>query len=111
MFVTDEKNILMMLTEDGNKDKRKGRRRDYGENDDGAIKSDQLVEIMEETIRLFWRFVRCDKFTSSIHDQKSRTKSQIEPDHEEDSEDLEMFAEVKSELQNVSFSLSKYKTF
>ncbi|CAE6204859.1 unnamed protein product [Arabidopsis arenosa] len=86
--------------EDGNKDKKNGRRRDYEGNDDGAIKSDQLVEIMEETIRLFWRFVRCDKLTSSIHDQKSRTKSQIEPDHEEDSEDLEMFAEVKSQLQN-----------
>lgn len=92
----------MMLTEDGSKDKMKGRRRDYEGNDDGTIKSNQLVEIMEETIRLFWRFVRCDKLTSSIHDQKSRTKSQIEPDHEEDSEDLEMFAEVKSQLQNVS---------
>lgn len=100
----------MMLTEDGNKDKKNGRRKDYEGNDDGAIKSDQLVEIMEETIRLFWRFVRCDKLTSSIHDQKSRTKSQIEPDHEEDSEDLEMFAEVKSQLQNVSvFFLKKTK--
>uniref|UniRef100_A0A1J3JWM2 Ribosomal protein L34Ae n=1 Tax=Noccaea caerulescens TaxID=107243 RepID=A0A1J3JWM2_NOCCA len=97
------RNLLQVpvIREDGNKDKRKGRRRDCDENDDkGAIKSDQLVEIMEETIRLFWRFVRCDKLTSSIHDQKSRTKSQIEPDHEEDSEDLEMFAEVKLQVQN-----------
>lgn len=96
------RNLLQIpvIREDGNKDKKNGRRRDYEENNDGVIKSDQLVEIMEETIRLFWRFVRCDKLTSSIHDQKSRTKSQIEPDHEEDSEDLEMFAEVKSQLQN-----------
>ncbi|KAG7543914.1 hypothetical protein ISN45_Aa07g037890 [Arabidopsis thaliana x Arabidopsis arenosa] len=96
------RNLLQVpvIREDGNKDKKNGRRRDYEGNDDGAIKSDQLVEIMEETIRLFWRFVRCDKLTSSIHDQKSRTKSQIEPDHEEHSEDLEMFAEVKSQLQN-----------
>ncbi|CAH8277557.1 unnamed protein product [Arabidopsis lyrata] len=96
------RNLLQVpvIREDGNKDKKNGRRKDYEGNDDGAIKSDQLVEIMEETIRLFWRFVRCDKLTSSIHDQKSRTKSQIEPDHEEDSEDLEMFAEVKSQLQN-----------
>ncbi|KFK26903.1 hypothetical protein AALP_AA8G308400 [Arabis alpina] len=96
------RNLLQVpvIREDGSKDKRKGGRRDYGENDEGAIKSDQLVEIMEETIRLFWRFVRFDKLTSSIHDQKSRTKSQIEPDHQEDSEDLEMFTEVKSELQN-----------
>lgn len=94
-----------MLTEDGNKDKRK-ERRNYEEVDDGAIKSEQLVEIMEETIRLFWRFVRFDKLTSSIHDHKSRTKSQIEPDHhEEDSEGLEIFADVKAELQNVSFSV------
>lgn len=95
--------MLMMLTEDGSKDKRKEKRRDYEESDDGAIKSEQLVEIMEETIRLFWRFVRFDKLTSSIHDHKSRTKSQIEPDHEENSEDLELFADVKAELQNVSF--------
>ncbi|CAD5333505.1 unnamed protein product [Arabidopsis thaliana] len=96
------RNLLQIpvIREDGNKDKKNGRRRDYEENNDGVIKSDQLVEIMEETIRLFWRFVRCDKLTSSIYDQKSRTKSQIEPDHEEDSEDLEMFAEVKSQLQN-----------
>ncbi|KAL9281763.1 putative ribosomal protein L34Ae [Arabidopsis thaliana] len=96
------RNLLQVpvIREDGNKDRKNGRRRDYEENDDGVIKSDQLVEIMEETIRLFWRFVRCDKLTISIHDQKSRTKSQIEPDHEEDSEDLEMFAEVKSQLQN-----------
>ncbi|KAL9812576.1 putative ribosomal protein L34Ae [Arabidopsis thaliana] len=96
------RNLLQIpvIREDGNKDKKNGRRRDYEENNDGVIKSDQLVEIMEETIRLFWRFVRCDKLTISIHDQKSRTKSQIEPDHEEDSEDLEMFAEVKSQLQN-----------
>lgn len=65
---------------------------------------------MEETIRLFWRFVRSDKLTSSIHDHKSRTKSQIEPDHEEDSEDLEMFADVKAELQNVSFSVKLFNT-
>ncbi|KAL1205411.1 hypothetical protein V5N11_011310 [Cardamine amara subsp. amara] len=96
------RNLLQVpvIREDGSKDKMKGRRRDYKGNDEGAIKSDQLVEIMEETIRLFWRFVRCDKLTSSIHDHKSRTKSQIEPDHEDDSEDLEMFAEVKSQLQN-----------
>ncbi|XP_010435851.1 PREDICTED: uncharacterized protein LOC104719601 [Camelina sativa] len=96
------RNLLQVpvIREDGNKDKKNGRRRDYEENEDGAIKSDQLVEIMEETIRLFWRYVRCDKLSSSIHDQKSQTKSQIEPDHEEDSEDLEMFAEVKSQLQN-----------
>ncbi|KAJ4902430.1 hypothetical protein Rs2_16381 [Raphanus sativus] len=97
------RNLLQVpvIREDGNKDKRKERRRDHEENDEGgAIKSEQLVEIMEETIRLFWRFVRSDKLTSSIHDHKSRTKSQIEPDHEEDSEDLEMFADVKAELQN-----------
>ncbi|KAJ0230860.1 Uncharacterized protein HA466_0304040 [Hirschfeldia incana] len=96
------RNLLQVpvIREDGNKDKRKERRRDHDENDEGAIKSEQLVEIMEETIRLFWRFVRFDKLTSSIHDHKSRTKSQIEPDHQEDSEDLEMFADVKAELQN-----------
>ncbi|XP_023634810.1 uncharacterized protein LOC17877792 isoform X2 [Capsella rubella] len=95
------RNLLQVpVIRDGNKDKKNGRRRDHEENDDGAIKSDQLVELMEETIRLFWLYVRCDKLSSSIHDQKSRTKSQIEPDHEEDSEDLEMFAEVKSQLQN-----------
>ncbi|XP_010528336.1 PREDICTED: uncharacterized protein LOC104805465 isoform X2 [Tarenaya hassleriana] len=93
------RNLLQVpvIREDGNKDRRKGRRRDSeDEADENAITSEQLVEIMEESIRVFWRFVQSDKRTSSIK-QKRTTKSKIEP--EEGPEGLDMFSEIKSNLQ------------
>ncbi|XP_010553998.1 PREDICTED: uncharacterized protein LOC104823907 [Tarenaya hassleriana] len=81
---------------DGDMDKRKGRRRELDDATyENAVTSEQLVEIMEESIRLFWRFVRSDKRSRSIC-KESRTKSQVEP---EDPEELGMLADIKSNLQ------------
>ncbi|WRX20463.1 Protein of unknown function DUF1666 - like 4 [Theobroma cacao] len=74
------------------KDKRKARRKGR---DDDAITSDMLVEIMEESIRIFWRFVRADKVANIVIPQ-SRKGTQVEP---LDPADLELLVEVQTSLQ------------
>ncbi len=66
--------------------------------DDYAITSDNLVEIMEESIRIFWRFVRADKDARSVM-PKSRRGTQIEP---LDPTELELLTEVRTSLQKVN---------
>ncbi|KAF2315147.1 hypothetical protein GH714_038263 [Hevea brasiliensis] len=63
--------------------------------DDYAITNDNLVEIMEESIRIFWRFVRADKDARSVM-PKSRRGAQIEP---LDPTELELLTEVRTSLQ------------
>jgi hypothetical protein len=80
------------------KARRKGR-------DDGSITSDMLVEIMEESIRIFWRFVRSDKDAQNVI-SKGRKGTQIEP---QDPTELELLTEVRTNFQKVSFvSISIY---
>ncbi|XP_057486823.1 uncharacterized protein LOC130772932 [Actinidia eriantha] len=58
------RNLLQVpaISEDNAKDRKKGiKRRERG---DYTITSDMLVEILEECIRIFWRFVRADKDSS-----------------------------------------------
>ncbi|XP_039011181.1 uncharacterized protein LOC120140245 [Hibiscus syriacus] len=92
------RNLLQVpvIREDSMKDKRKGRRkaRDH-EVDDDAITSDMLVEIMEESIRIFWRFVRADKGANVVI-KNSRKGTQVEP---LEPADLELLAEVQTSLQ------------
>ncbi|XVE68134.1 hypothetical protein DITRI_Ditri09bG0045000 [Diplodiscus trichospermus] len=93
------RNLLQVpvIREDSVKDKRRARRK--GRDDDDAITSDMLAEIMEESIRIFWRFVRADK-DANIVIQKSRKGAQVEP---LEPEDLELLAEVRTSLQKVIF--------
>eukprot|EP00258_Populus_trichocarpa_P028916 XP_024444935.1 uncharacterized protein LOC7495970 isoform X2 [Populus trichocarpa] len=70
------------------KARRKGR-------DDGSITSDMLVEIMEESIRIFWRFVRSDKDAQNVI-SKGRKGTQIEP---QDPTELELLTEVRTNFQ------------
>jgi hypothetical protein len=80
------------------KARRKGR-------DDDSITSDMLVEIMEESIRIFWRFVRSDKDAQNVI-SKGRKGTQIEP---QDPTELELLTEVRTSFQKVSFvSISIY---
>ncbi|KAG2307627.1 hypothetical protein Bca52824_027375 [Brassica carinata] len=80
------RNLLQVpvIREDGSKDKRK--------------EKEEITRKMM-TVRLkvnnLWRLWRKPFVYSG-----GLTKSQIEPDHEENSEDLELFADVKAELQN-----------
>lgn len=89
------RNLLQVpvIREDSTKGKRKARRRGR---DDDAITSDMLVEIMEESIRIFWRFVQADK-DANVATRKSRRGTQVEP--QPGLADLELLANVRSALQ------------
>ncbi|CAL1392122.1 unnamed protein product [Linum trigynum] len=92
------RNLLQVpvIREDGSKDK-KARRRIRGK-DGGAITSDQLVEIMEESIRIMWRFIRADKDSHTAkHFNTGKKGTQIEP--REDPAHLELLSEVHTTLQ------------
>ncbi|CAI0388508.1 unnamed protein product [Linum tenue] len=92
------RNLLQVpvIREDGSKDK-KARRRIRGK-DGGAITSDQLVEIMEESIRIMWRFIRADKDSHTAkHFNTGKKGTQIEP--REDPAHLELLSEVHTNLQ------------
>lgn len=90
--MTDAKPVVS-VAEDSKKDKKARMKM----KDEYAITSDMLVEIMEESIRIFWRFVRVDK-DANIMIQKSRKGTQIEP---QDALDLGLLAEVRASLQKV----------
>uniref|UniRef100_A0A2P2JP49 Uncharacterized protein LOC103330001 n=1 Tax=Rhizophora mucronata TaxID=61149 RepID=A0A2P2JP49_RHIMU len=81
--------------EDSSKDKKVRRE---GE-DSNVITSDMLVEIIEESIRIFWEFVRADKDAHDVVRKGSRG-IQTEPTQ------LELLAEVRTSLQKVSFKLN-----
>ncbi|CAN1845067.1 hypothetical protein LINPERHAP1_LOCUS37706 [Linum perenne] len=79
--------------EDGSKDK-KARRR---EKDAGTITSDELVEILEESIRIMWRFIRTDKDANSASVKLRKKGTQIQSG--EDPARVELFTEVYTSLQ------------
>ncbi|KAK3212704.1 hypothetical protein Dsin_017410 [Dipteronia sinensis] len=89
------RNLLQVpvIREDNLKDRKKARTKGR---DNYAITSDMLVEIMEESIRIFWRFVRADNKDTNIVIQKSRKGTQIEP---QDTLDLELLSQVRTCLQ------------
>lgn len=64
---------------------------------DFGVSSDMLVEILEESIRIFWRFVRLDKDANRLI-QKGRKSGHPEL---QDPADSEMLAEVQTTLQKV----------
>lgn len=86
---------MHVIAEDSTKDKKKVRMK---ARDEYAITSDVLVEIMEESIRIFWRFVRADK-DANFSSYKGQKRTQIEP---QDAMDLELLAEVRASLQRVT---------
>ncbi|XP_057981198.1 uncharacterized protein LOC131166627 isoform X2 [Malania oleifera] len=91
------RNLLQIpvLREDGLKKGRKTRKGPIGE---GAITSDMLVEIMEESIRIFWRFVRADKNTSNVSPNKVELQ---------DPKDSELLMDIISNLQKKEKKLKE----
>lgn len=83
-----------MCAEDSAKDRKKMRKRDT---DEDAITSGMLVEILEESIRTIWRFIRADKDASNVT-VKGVKENQTEL---QDPADSELLAEVRAELQKV----------
>ncbi|KAJ8750353.1 hypothetical protein K2173_014268 [Erythroxylum novogranatense] len=86
------RNLLQVpvIKEDNAKDRKAGRK---GKEDD-VITSDMLVEILEESIRIFWQFVRADKDAHELI-QKGQKGTRIEP---QDPSQLQLLAEVEASL-------------
>ncbi|XP_044468146.1 uncharacterized protein LOC123197804 isoform X2 [Mangifera indica] len=87
------RNLLQVpvIREDSKKDKKAKMKR----RDEYVITSDMLVETMEESIRIFWRFVRADKDANVVR-PKIRRRTQVEP---QETLDLELLSEVRTSLQ------------
>lgn len=76
------------------KDKKKAMKFEKG---DFAITSDILVEILEECIRIFWRFVKADNDSSTV---PVKCHKGVHPEIE-NADDLELLMEVQRSLQKV----------
>lgn len=89
------RNLLQVpvIREDNLRDKRKGRREERAEY---VITSDIMVEIIEESIRIFWRFVRADKHCNSA---MSKGHKGAQPPALQNPGDLELLMEIKQILQ------------
>ncbi|CAK8540626.1 unnamed protein product [Lathyrus sativus] len=88
------KNLLQVpvIREDKGKDRKKLRKREV---DNDAITSDMLVEILEESIRTIWRFIRGDKDASNL------TIKSLKEHHVElqDPADSQLLVEILTDLQ------------
>ena len=73
----------------------KGRKREI---DEYAITSEMLVEMVEESIGIFWQFVRSDKDCSTVSSSGHKTKKVPEL---HSPEDLKLLQELRKILQKV----------
>jgi hypothetical protein len=83
-----------LVAEDKGKDIKKYRKREI---DNDAITSDMLVEILEESIRTIWRFIRGDKDASNL-------KIKCLKEHHvqlQDPADTQLLLEIRMDLQKV----------
>lgn len=83
------------FAEDISNDGKKGKGKHRG---DYTITTDMLVEILEESIRLFWHFIRADKQYSHA---KVRRQKEILVDLQEKAAS-EILAELQKDLQKVA---------
>ncbi|GFP96280.1 hypothetical protein PHJA_001772100 [Phtheirospermum japonicum] len=85
------RNLLQVpvIREDNLKNKRKARAK---ASDEYVITSDMLVETVEESIRIFWRFVRADK-DCALNGHKKL------PELPDPDQDLNLLMEIKKNLQ------------
>lgn len=92
---------MVIYTEDKRRDRRKGRR---GKLEDGyeAIRSDMLVEMLQESIRVIWQFIRADKdcHHSTNGSLKRPKKLQVEL---QDPADEQLLTHIQIDLQKVCF--------
>ncbi|KAA0053756.1 uncharacterized protein E6C27_scaffold135G001360 [Cucumis melo var. makuwa] len=93
------RNLLQVpvIREDKRRDRRKGRR---GKLEDGyeAIRSDMLVEMLQESIRVIWQFIRADKdcHHSTNGSLKRPKKLQVEL---QDPADEQLLTHIQIDLQ------------
>ncbi|KAL2924903.1 Halomucin [Bienertia sinuspersici] len=97
------RNLLQvpLIRDDSVRDRRKERKVVSSKD---AITSLQLVEIMEESIRILWRFIKADKDTSNNVLLKCRRSSNVEL---QNPADATLLAEVRSTLQKKEKKLKE----
>lgn len=59
-----------------------------------------LAEILEESIRIFWRFIRADKDCYSV---MAKGQKGIHPTEVQEQEESELLLEIRKNLEKVSF--------
>ncbi|KAF3635556.1 putative coiled-coil domain-containing protein-like isoform X1 [Capsicum annuum] len=91
----DLRNLLQVpvIRDDRVKNRNKARTK---EKTDYPITSDMLVEILEESIRIFWRFIRSDKDCYSV---MAKGQKGIHPTEVQEQEELEFLLEVRKNLE------------
>nr|GMD01113.1 uncharacterized protein LOC109153702 isoform X1 [Ipomoea batatas] len=94
----DARNLLQVpvIREDSIKDRKKSSRR-YEESGDNGITIEMIVETLEESIRVFWHFVKADK-DSAITTMKGQKG--VHPDVQ-NAEDLELLMDVMKSLRKL----------
>ncbi|KAK4490707.1 hypothetical protein RD792_001406, partial [Penstemon davidsonii] len=88
------RNLLQVpvIRDDNLKDRRKARKKDR--DDEYVITSDMLVEIVEESIRIFWQFIRADKDCTIVASNGHKKVAELY-----DPEELKLLVEVRKNLQ------------
>ncbi|KAE8669606.1 MYB306-like protein [Hibiscus syriacus] len=105
-----QRNLLQVpvIREDSLKDTRKGRRKGRDDDDDdGVITADMLLEMMEESIRIFWQFIRADKDANHAI-CKIRNGAQVEP---LEPDEVQHLATLQTSLQKVSLPIPWFKPY
>lgn len=84
-------------------DKKDRRRARKGNRPEDAITSDMLVEMMEESIRILWRFIRADKDSCSAMVKSHKAK----PTQLQNPDDLDLLIEVRKVFQKKERKLKE----
>ncbi|XP_062009927.1 uncharacterized protein LOC133726400 [Rosa rugosa] len=91
---------IPVIREDSMKEKKKAKRK--GKDNDDAVGSDILVEILQESIRTIWRFIRADKSANTTDACRKRLNLEVE-----DSLDPKLLVEVQADLQKKEKKLKE----
>ncbi|KAM6550011.1 hypothetical protein CsatB_021687 [Cannabis sativa] len=95
------KNLLQVPVIRDSKERKRARSKGK---DSDAITSDMVLEILEESIRTIWRFIKADKFTHNLVPKNRRGGTQVEL---HDPADSDLLVTVQTELQKKDKKLKE----
>lgn len=87
-------NLLNIIPEDNTKDAKERRKERKNDKDDDYTTTPMLVEIVEESIRIFWNFVGADTECTSVRRKGMKVELL-------DIADSDILKEVRTDLQKV----------
>ncbi|XP_062106655.1 uncharacterized protein LOC133817997 [Humulus lupulus] len=96
------KNLLQVpVIREDSKERKRARRKGK---DSDAITSDMILEILEESIRTIWRFIRADKYAQNLAPKHRRGVVEVEL---QDPADSDLLVTVQTELQKKEKKLKE----